>query len=114
MPDYISSATRLTLNAQTTTDTYADLVGSTDFIAYNVLNVLIKNTGLTNSATVKILGSFDAGANYDIQVINDTVIAPGILKTFYINTPFSNVKIQIKATSAGNQTTVSAKIIGQK
>ncbi len=114
MPDYISSANKLSLTSQTTTNSYVDFGSAMDVLPFKSINIEINNTGVSNSVTYKILGSLNGGTTYSVTITPDTVIAASSSDYKLINKHFSHIKIQIKATSSSNQTTVTANILMNK
>lgn len=98
----------------TTTDSFADLTGAIiDAANYESLAIVFKNTGGSNGASWKILGSID-GVTY-VEVVASANVAAGATGTPYTVSipPYRYYKVQAKAQSAGNQTTAVAHIIGK-
>jgi hypothetical protein len=99
-----------TYAAQTllTEDAYVDLLTmvTAKFIKKTIT---AKNAGVTNAAEIKIIGSIDGGGTYDVPVVANIELAAGITLVFTHDTPVTNLKVQIRAKTAGNHTTVTSK-----
>jgi hypothetical protein len=75
--------------------------------------VYIKNTGLTNAAKYKVLGSLDGGTTYDITIKAETVLNANTVATVEnLTKPYTNVKVQAASNVAATPTTVYASLTG--
>lgn len=95
----------------TTTDSFADTGTVLDAACFESVAFTMKNSGGANGLSWQILGSID-GTNF-VEVVASANVAFGALGTPYTvaPAPYRYYKAQVKAQSAGNQTTFSCSII---
>lgn len=98
----------LTAGAQTTTNSYADLSGSKiDTTNATSVSFVVKNTGGSNGAYWKIVGSNDDSSYVDVN--SEATLAAGVSASYATaQAVYRYYKVQIKAQVGGSQTTVSA------
>ncbi len=94
--------------AQTTTDANAVLGTPWNKTGLKTTTVVIHNTGTTNAATVTVEGSVD-GTNWDFTIFAGTSTAAGARQVVRFADYFTHIRILIRATTAGAQTTVVAR-----
>lgn len=103
---------------QTTTDAYADLqtaagAGVWEVLGFPRKHVRVRNTGATNAAHYKILGSID-GIAYDKEIVAQQSLAAVTTAFHPITDAYHSVKVQVKAAVGGSQTTVSAQGVAER
>jgi hypothetical protein len=103
----VSYSSKKTWASQVTTDSYADIGTSWDKDFFKTTTIIIKNTGTTNGAHVKVLGSVD-GVNFDVEVLPENLIAASGKTVVRFSDYYTHIKIQVKAATAGAQTNVEA------
>lgn len=96
---------------QTTTDEYEDLGKPWDKSHLKTCTLVIENTGSTNKAKAKVLGSVD-GENYDIEVAAEAEVAASGAITVKWSDYYTGVVVQIKSAEAGKHTTIKARAAG--
>ncbi len=107
IPTTVSSAIT-TWAVQTTTDANAVLGTPWNKTGLKTTTVVIHNTGTTNAATVTVEGSVD-GTNWDFTIFAGTSTAAGARQVVRFADYFTHIRILIRATTAGAQTTVVAR-----
>lgn len=70
--------------------------------------LVVANTG-ANSARVTVLGSVDSGANYDIVLASNVLLAAANIMEVSEARAFTHIRIQARASNAGNQTTITTR-----
>jgi hypothetical protein len=103
----------LTPVAQTTTDNYADVVGSKlDAACYESVAFTCKNTGGANGLKWQVLASIDDITYETVQ--SEAVIAFGASGSYTVSpAPYRYYKVQVKAQVGASQTTAVVAVIGK-
>lgn len=114
MPDILSTFTKYAPGSQTTTNSYVDYFTAWDKSGYRFASLVVTNTGVTNSAHFKILGSVDGGSTYPVTIYPTQILAQNTFLELQICKFYTHVKVQIKAASGGNQTTVTVLGVAAK
>ena len=96
---------------QTTTDALATLNGDWTCGEFKEKAIVVRNTGGSNSLTYRILGSTDDGATF-LEEVAEVAVAFGASSRQEINGPFTDLRIEIRATVGSNQTTAEAEGAG--
>ena len=99
------------VSGQTTTDSYATLFEN-HTNAFDHQTYSIEETGSANGITYKIEVKQSSSGTY-LELQGDTTVSAGGNDIVQIEGCFHFVKISIKATSGGNQGTVSGQWLGQ-
>lgn len=91
--------------AYTTTNTYADASGPFSGEGVTTMNVVVKNTGGSNAADLKLQGAlYDTGDWFDIDT--SAALAAAGLDNLVSTVYWPRYRVVAKATSGGSQTTV--------
>lgn len=108
-----SLVTVLIPTAQTTTNSYADVSGSIiDTLLQSSVAIVLKNTHGSNSIDWKVLASID-GTTY-VEAQAEATLTTGTTGTYSQSVAlYRFYKVQVKATSSGNQGTAQAHLIAK-
>ena len=100
--------------AYTTTNAFADMTDAIiDTLGYESVAIILNNTGGSNGASWKILGSIN-GSTY-VEVVASANVAAGATGTAYTNSqaPYRYYKIQAKDQVNDSHTTVTAHLLAK-
>lgn len=99
------------LPSQESTDNWVTLDRPLDVRGVLGKFLMVQNNG-GNSVDVRVLGSLDYGDNYDVTLLGATSIASVTADAFTLEAAVSHIKVQITATSNGNQGNIEATLGG--
>jgi len=88
----------------TTINTYVD-VGIIDGQLFRTKRVRVD--AVTNNLHVKILGSMDGGATYDIEVVAEFTVTVGTAQIQTVTDYYTHLKVQVKPAVADTHGTLS-------
>lgn len=96
---------------------FADKLSTNSYVDIDTVIVpffrskIFRFSAATNNLLVNVLGSIDGGVTWDaVESDISVTTATPVTKTY--TTPYTCMKIQVKAASAGNQGTLSTKFFG--
>ena len=91
----------------TTTNSFADVKPPMDTLFSHSVSLTVINTGGINSVDYQVIGANNSDFSDAVTVKVSATLAPGAVGSFSDgNAPYRYYKVQVKATAAGNQTTV--------
>lgn len=99
-----------TLATQSTTDSFAVLDENWNSGNLARKTIVIQNEGSSNSIDYRIQGSLDE-TNW-ITIVTSTALANSTLASENINNFWKYLRVQVRATTGGSQSTVSAEAAG--
>ena len=79
---------------------------------YKSKTIVLTNTG-ANDARVTIMGSVDAGTNYDVTIINDVLLQAGNTLISDETRAMTTLRIQARSAGAGLPTTINSRAYAQ-
>jgi hypothetical protein len=95
------------LTAQLSTNSYVDLSPVIDVSFFR--SKILRFTAATNALLVNVLGSLDGGVTFDQTVEADISVTTSAVVTKTYTSPYTHLKMQVKAASGGSQGTLSTK-----
>jgi hypothetical protein len=102
---------RVSWPVQTTKNAYANLGAPWDKEHLKTCTFIIKNTGATNAAQIKVLGSVDS-VNFDAPIVAEKDLAAGATEVVKLSDFYTDVVIQVKSKVDGSHTTINASAAG--
>ncbi len=73
---------------------------------------MLRFTATTNNLLVNVLGSIDGGLTFTEAVESDISVTTAAVVSKTYTTPYTHLKVQLKAASGGSQGTLATKVFG--